>query len=336
MASLLATSVGAAAEFTGAAACGECHSKQYQSQSASHHARALRPIHDTPLADLLTREPIRDGTGAIFQYRRALGGVEVSITKDSLSAHMLLEWCFGAGSKGYTPVGRVGGKYVEHRVSWYRESARLGLTAGHPASAPLDLDSALGIPQSPQTISRCFGCHATGVESGPDLTRMRPGVTCERCHGPGGDHVARARGGKAPGNTIFNPHRLPTRAQVQVCSQCHRSPNAEFQSAMPELDDPVSIRFAPVGFQASACFRKSKTFSCVTCHDPHADPRPAADPFYVSVCIQCHADSPRAASSCKRAVKADCVRCHMKTESPLPNLTFTDHRIRIYLAEPRP
>ncbi len=331
MAGLLAAGLGSAAEFTGAASCGECHPKQYQSQSTTHHARALRPIQDTPLADLLTREPLRERSGVIFQYRRAPGGVEVSVVKGSASVRMLLEWCFGAGSQGYTPVGRVGAEYVEHRVSWYRESGRLGLTAGHPESAPLDLDSALGIPQSPQMISRCFGCHATGVEGGPDLTRMRPGVTCERCHGPGGDHVARARGGKALANTILNPRRQPLRAQIEVCSQCHRSPNAQFASTMPELDDPVSIRFAPVGFQASACFRQSKTFSCVACHDPHRDPRPAADPFYTSVCLQCHAEAPRVASTCPRALKANCVQCHMKAASPLPHLKFTDHRIRIYL-----
>lgn len=321
-AGLLAAGPGPAAEFTGPAACGECHLKQYQSQRASHHALALRPIQDTPLADLLAREPRRDRSGAVFQYRKAPGGVEVSIVRGSASAQMLLEWCFGAGSKGYTPVGRVGGEYVEHRVSWYREGSRLGLTAGHPESALLDLDSALGVPQSPQTIARCFGCHATGVEKGPDLTRMRPGVTCERCHGPGSDHVAAARTGKALANTILNPRRLPPRAQVQVCSECHRSPNVQFPSNMPELDDPISIRFAPVGFQASACFRKSQTFSCVTCHDPHANPRPAADPFYTAVCLQCHA--------CKRGLRTNCVRCHMKTAAPLPNLTFTDHRIRIY------
>ncbi len=327
MAGLLAAGLGSAAEFTGAAACGRCHAKQYQTQSTSHHARALRPIQDTPLADVLTREPLRERSGVVFQYRRVPGGVEVSATKGAAGARMLLEWCFGAGSQGYTPVGRVGGEYVEHRVSWYRETGRLGLTAGHPETAPWDLESALGIPQPPPTISRCFSCHATGVEAGPDLTRMRPGVTCERCHGPGGDHVARP----AAANTILNPHRLPLRAQVEVCSQCHRSPHPQFPSAMPELDDPVSIRFAPVGFQASACFRQSKTFSCVTCHDPHQNPRPAADPFYTAVCLQCHAGAPRAALACPRARKANCVPCHMKTASPLPHLKFTDHRIRIYV-----
>lgn len=93
---------------------------------------------------------------------------------------------------------------------------------------------------------------------------------------------------------------------------------------MPELEDPVSVRFAPVGFLASECFKKSKTFSCITCHDPHADPRPATDTFYTAVCRKCHDNTHSSAA------KAACVACHMKTASPLADLTFTDHRIRIY------
>jgi len=100
---------------------------------------------------------------------------------------------------------------------------------------------------------------------------------------------------------------------------------------MPELEDPISVRFAPVGFLASACFRKSKNFSCITCHDPHADAKLASDASYTAACVKCHVDPPKPSSACKRALKANCVSCHMKTSSPLPYLTFTDHRIRVYL-----
>jgi hypothetical protein len=31
-----------------------------------------------------------------------------------------------------------------------------------------------------------------------------------------------------------------------------------------------------------------------------------------------------------RLSRSDCVACHMKASSPMPGLTFTDHRIRIY------
>lgn len=320
-----------AAEFTGAAVCGECHPSQFAAQTKSHHAHALRPIHATPLAGQLAQEPLRERSGWVYTYRRAGAGVEVTAAKEGASASMLLEWCFGAGSQGATAVGRVQGEYVEHRVSWYRSGNRRGLTAGHPADAPADARSALGVVQTPENIARCFGCHATAVGKGLDLTAMQPGVNCERCHGPGGDHVAAMRAGQPARGTMVNPHGSAARAQIQLCAQCHRSPNAEFESAMPELEDPISVRFAPVGFQASACFRKSNNFTCVTCHDPHADPLPAADPHYTAVCKKCHANTQRRGSNCRRAVGGNCVECHMKKTRALPNLSFTDHRIRVYL-----
>jgi hypothetical protein len=136
--------------------------------------------------------------------------------------------------------------------------------------------------------------------------------------------VAAARAGKPVSGTISNPARLDTAARVQLCAQCHRSPNEEFASSMPEVEQPASIRFAPVGLKASQCYQKSQRLSCTTCHDPHADPRPASDPFYTSVCLSCHKTAAR------HAAGRSCVACHMKKASPLPHLTFTDHRIRTY------
>ena len=257
---------------------------------------------------------MRERDGYTFEYT---SGMKVAITRGRERFETVLEWCFGAGSKAFTPVGRIGEQYVEHRVSWYRESGSLGLTPGHaPARAP-SAQAAAGIVQSAATITRCFNCHASGVKPGPDLSAIVPGVTCERCHGPGGAHLD---AGKAP---ILNPGRMPAAAQVAVCAECHRSPGTEFSSPMPELDDPMSIRFAPVGLSASACYLKSKTLSCLTCHDPHRDPLPAADAFYARVCSSCH--------PCKRQANAmNCAACHMRKSSPAVNLTFTDRRIRVY------
>ncbi len=320
-----------AGEFTGPEACAECHPTQFRLQSGTHHAKALGRIGDSPLAIILQGTSLQEKTGIRFEYRAARDGVVASMIKKSDHFDLLLEWVFGAGSKAYTPVGRIGDEFVEHRVSWYKQSGRLGLTPGHSAALPADAQSAAGVIESREAITRCFGCHATGVQDGPDLSGMRPGVTCERCHGPGSRHIAAAKSSMPLSNTILNAGHFSALGLVQVCAECHRSPNARFQSEMPELEDPVSVRFAPVGFLASRCFKNSKTFSCVTCHDPHQDPRPRQDPSYTKICIGCHAGAPQPASACKRARKTDCIACHMKTSSPMANLTFTDHRIRIYV-----
>lgn len=236
----------------------------------------------------------------------------------------LLDWAFGAGAKAITLVGRGPAGAFEHRISWYAAPRQLSLTPGHPDSASPDPLSALGVLQKPDNLNRCFNCHATGFRS--LSAAFEPGVQCERCHGPGERHIALATAKKPSAAAVVNGGRMTGRNAVLLCAECHRSPSPLAASPTPELDQPASIRFAPVGFLASKCFQKSKDFSCQSCHSPHENLRPASDPGYARVCAKCHAGGGKQA--CPR--QPDCISCHMKQDEPLPYLSFTDHRIRVY------
>jgi len=84
------------------------------------------------------------------------------------------------------------------------------------------------------TLSRnCAGCHATGLEIAYEnfddgshsykavvtaFDYVDLNITCERCHGPGSDHVA------SLGVTdIITPQNLTARASNELCGQCHAS-----------------------------------------------------------------------------------------------------------------
>jgi hypothetical protein len=276
--------------FAGPQACAACHRAQYEKQTRSYHFQALRPIAESPIPDVPVPAP--------------------------------LLWAFGAGAQGVTPVGMLEDRYFEYRYSYYPAVRRFGLTFGHLANG-----TEPGILQSTRTITQCFNCHATGVmsgESGPNLADMRPGVTCERCHGPGRAHIAAA--GKKP---MLNPGRLAAKAQVQVCGECHRLPPPGLVSPEPELEDAISVRFAPIGLIASRCFSESNKLACTTCHDAHDNARARSDAGYTRACLSCHADAP-ANGSCRRAKRENCLPCHMRQASLGSYLKFTDHRIRVY------
>jgi hypothetical protein len=270
-----------------------------------------------------------------FRYEYAPSSVTVRRNTDRATA--TLEWAFGAGGHGMTPVGRYEDIYYEHRLSFYAVPGKPALTPGHPAATPRTAPDALGVLKLPQDIYKCFDCHSTGLrpdaDGGPELSRMTPGVTCERCHGPGERHVQAARAGRPAAEilrTIFNSARLPTKAQVEVCGGCHRLPDAGRPSATPEVDNPVSVRFQPIGLMASRCFRESGKLSCVTCHDPHEDAKRGDAKFYIEKCLGCHASTNSPVVTCKRHERQDCATCHMRKTTPLQHLTFTDHRIRVY------
>lgn len=289
----------AQAAYVGSQACAECHVAEFNRQIRSHHAQALRPIGDSPLLE-------------------------------GLPEKLILEWAFGAGAQGITPVGRLSsGQYFEYKSSYYTRIHGLATTFGHAARAKL------GVLQDNKTITHCFSCHATNVRPGPDLQTMQPGVQCERCHGPGGAHIAAAKAGLASTavrREVLNPGRLGATAQAQVCGECHRiaEPDAGDE---PELENPVTVRFAPVGLMASRCFRQSKTLTCLTCHDPHENARPRTDSAYSTKCMSCHAQDRTRVKLCRRKeapAAANCLTCHMQQASLGSYLRFTDHRIRVY------
>jgi len=70
----------------------------------------------------------------------------------------------------------------------------------------------------------CEGCHVTGLSitrnaDGEFVSDSKElGISCESCHGPGGQHVS-AGGGKA--QYIVNPEYLATDRGNEVCGQCH-------------------------------------------------------------------------------------------------------------------
>jgi hypothetical protein len=69
----------------------------------------------------------------------------------------------------------------------------------------------------------CAGCHDTGpsltVDANANVTTYVAGsqsIACERCHGPGSDHVANLNA-----KSIINPAYITAQAQNEMCGQCH-------------------------------------------------------------------------------------------------------------------
>ena len=329
---LAALSIAAApligADYVGNTACAPCHANEYRRQSVSHHSEALRPIQGS----LVGRTLLKDGRSpdGKLQYRSAAAGI---VVHEQDAPEVLLEWAFGAGVQGSTPVGHLGDQYIEHRFSYYSRLGNVAPTFGHPPKVSTPI-AELGVLQDSKTITHCFNCHATGVRqgsAGPELDGLLPGVQCERCHGPGSSHIAAAREGRpvaAIRREIVNPGRFPAEALIEICGQCHRLPGPDIGDA-PELENPVTVRFAPIGLLASRCFRESKRISCITCHDPHENAKPRTDLGYTSKCLGCHATDTHPIKQCRRNERENCVPCHMRQAALGPYLRFTDHRIRV-------
>jgi len=242
---------------------------------------------------------------------------------------------FGQGEAGQTYLLQHKGSYYESRVSFFRDVQALDLTLGHSRTPPRSLEESLGRRLSSDEVTLCFACHSTVSVSGKtlQLDRMKPGVTCEGCHGPGGEHLAAVQAGGSKQLSIFNPGKLPPDDLVDFCGSCHRG---AFQVQLLGVSGLQTVRYQPYRLVSSRCFRPGdRRISCLACHDPHhGRNRDAA--FYDAKCLACHHKDANGSATVESAVstcpieKRLCTNCHMPRYALAGgHLEFTDHRIRV-------
>lgn len=317
-----------AAGFAGSRACAACHADIFGKHAASHHALALHEAADFDRQESLP-EPLwipDPALPASYRITRQDGVLGVEAQAGAASRWQPIRWAFGSGNQGMTPVGITpDGRYVESALTFYRRSG-WDFTPGFLVRPPAERrEMPTGDAFSADEAFECFNCHATGVgrsPHGPVLEGAQYGVQCERCHGAGEKHVREAGAGRPRGNIEVPGPSAPE--VVRFCATCHRS---DPPAGVP-VTAPVVTRFAPVGFQRSRCYLESgRTFSCVSCHDPHANA--SKDPeSYRAVCTGCHGGKP-ALVTCPEKPQGDCVACHMPKQIIQRNSIFTDHWIRV-------
>src|SRR5215217_7230441 len=173
--------------FIGDQACGECHKKHFASYGKSGMAEAMEPVAGSKVLSQNPQLTMRVGP---FTYEIKRNGKQsiYSVTdgKDTISFPIV--YAFGQGRMGQTYVLERDGKFYESLVSFYNETKGLDFTIGATRMEPQSLNDAVGRLLTPNEVSSCFGCHATGAVSGSQLRleNLAHGVRCEGCHGPGG------------------------------------------------------------------------------------------------------------------------------------------------------
>ena len=232
----------------------------------------------------------------------------------------------GSGRRGQTYAFWKGDQLFQLPVSYWTDTDSWVNSPGFPDGSP-HFDKAI--------IPRCLECHASYFEwMAPPVNRYRKtslilGVMCEKCHGPGRQHVARHRT-KLPvaaGDDIVNPASLPRDRQMDVCGLCHSGNGTPIQPALSFLpgddlgnyvdvptysqEDLVDVHGSQVQMlRRSKCFQSTTTLTCTTCHDVHKKPDDAA--AFTRFCLTCH--QPRQCGEWRRLgdeIAANCVDCHM-------------------------
>ncbi|MBI1789888.1 MAG: hypothetical protein HYR60_20350, partial [Acidobacteria bacterium] len=335
--SLLVQGAIAAPRNTGSLSCAPCHRRIFEAYSRTPMAQSS----GAPAGDAAGRSFVRAG----YRYRisRDGAGLWLDLDKDSVKARKRLSHFVGSGAMARAYLLEADGFLFEAPVAYYAASRKWDLAPGYGLYT---------YPFLARSIQPgCLSCHATGVEPVPGTqSRFRSppfheaGIGCERCHGPGSEHVA-SRG------SIVNPAKLAADRRDSICAQCHLQgevrvmrPGKDWSSYQPgeRLADTMTI-FVRGGadlkvtshgerLAQSACKQAGgERMWCGSCHDPHALPKPAERAaWFRSKCLACHETGAcRERLAARRNAGDDCTACHMPKNPVVDaqHVVYTDHSI---------
>jgi predicted CXXCH cytochrome family protein len=299
--------------------------------------------------------------GTLFQRRWQVGldGKETNVDEKRV------DYVLGSGNHARTYLHLTDKNILQELpLGWYAEKG--GYWAMNPGYDRPDYAGSVR-----PIFYECMFCHNgyPGIPSGQhrDMSQMTylpplpEGIDCQRCHGPGQDHVDRASGGdgvEAIRAAIVNPGKLNSDRAMEVCLQCHLEtsnqklphaivrfnripfsyvpgqPLADYQVAFDRAQGNLGsfeIAQGAYRFRESQCFLKSAgKLRCTTCHNPHDIPRgEQATTHYNQVCLSCHQSVTTVSAAGPHKAEANCVSCHMpkrRTEDAI-HVVMTDHLI---------
>lgn len=344
------------ADYVGSEACAPCHPAIYRTFRVTPMADGSGRAGTQEPRERFDRSEFQDSGGA-FAYRAGQEGGKYFLefrqqgAKTAIAGRRQLEYFVGSGAAARSYLLNDDGFLYEAPVAYYSSSNSWKSAPGY---------ASLDYPYLTRPIlPGCLACHATGIQWIPGTQNAyasppfrEGGVSCERCHGPGSDHIA-------AGKPMVNPARLGAAQRDSICEQCHLS--GEIRVPKAGKDDlafrpgdrlaedltvfvrsgspsPMRVTSHAEDLAQSACKRASgDKLWCGTCHDPHFVP--AADEkaaYFRSKCLGCHQASDCTTSRPARLANGDnCVACHMPRNPPsdIEHVVFTDHAIR---RRPRP
>lgn len=247
------------ATYVGAENCARCHAKEYADWQQTWHAKMEQwPTPETMLGNFNDKIikyadiEVQDKAG-----KKSTISFDIKAYKDDSGYYYtILDRDDPANNQTYKIAKTLGGKwdqgyevklgesyfpaplrYSVKQNAWLVKAFNLEnwmLADGTPDGRPRRPDE---LPMERVAEAKCAGCHTTGFEFKKEPKSGlweahgdgRLGIGCEKCHGPGSEHVKAADKAKAENRSltpadikiVHGLKDLDHNQQTQLCAQCH-------------------------------------------------------------------------------------------------------------------
>jgi predicted CXXCH cytochrome family protein len=358
---LAALGVAGSPDYLGMAACAKCHAEIHSQWTHSRHSKMVQPAtKESVQGDFkLARVKLR---GAIYGLRERDGVFYITETylSGKLQEHRV-DYTLGNRRIQHYLTTLADGKVIVLPPSW--DVLRKGWFHNLDIADP---DEVEGV-QVQVWNKMCYSCHVSQQEKNFDVEKneyktswLDFGTNCERCHGPGSEHVAHPH---TP--DIVVQTRLDATRNTMVCAQCHsfRDTFAKGFSAgedyynyfvpileynQPRDKDPAywadgrTRRFSndAYGLWQSECFLKGGA-TCVACHSAvhqvEIEKNPQLRPTANALCTRCHTAIGQAIPAHTHhsagSAGSSCIECHMPRTVYSIKAEIRDHSMSIPVPE---
>jgi hypothetical protein len=329
-------------------ACAACHGDVYERYSRTAMARTSGPAS----RNLIEGSVRHESSGVV--YRISVEGTKAYLSYErpgdpGLRGRHELQYYVGSSTRGSTFLFEIDGFLYKSPINYFVQKKGWDMSPEYHSPREMELK-----PAPPA----CLFCHASRIQPpAPGASNrygsapfLQDGVGCERCHGPGREHI---QGRGVP----VNPARLSGERRDSVCIQCHLPGEASVSRPGKTLemyrpgdllsDYALTFVYDDAGhgglgaisqveaLALSQCLRRSQgRMACITCHDPHTFV-PAAQrvAYYRDKCLSCHT---RSFAERHQRGSPDCIGCHMPRGESVEgtHVEVTDHRIRRRASKP--
>jgi Cytochrome c554 and c-prime len=324
------------ADFAGSEACSSCHKSIYDDHINTGHYLSSQPQLGKQVLGNFERGHNSfafNALGRVAMEKREDGYYQVEYLADKELRKSKFDITIGSGKKGQSYLSWRNNSLIQMPVTYFTPDS---VWSSSPGFDPRK------IVFNRVVTSRCLECHNTYFQTisakgkNPeefDKKNIIYGIDCEKCHGPGKEHVNfhTENPGAKEAKYIINTGKMSRQLKLDLCGLCHAGrltktkpsfsfqagdslPNFFTQSSIPALVGSMDVHGNQLGMLSqSKCFLTSD-MTCQSCHSPHKKEQRKPEVFSQR-CAGCHTEGKSSLCGLTKTVGSiinnNCIDCHM-------------------------